>query len=451
MRHIYKNASEVVVWLGEDAGDSLPALQLLSGLADISDMSIHDAPGFVSHVVRDERYKNAWVALGNLLHRPWWQRAWILQEILLARKAVALCGRWCIPWEELLKSSTCFRLCSNYMDQMREATLLDTTFDYFLAFQPGDGRLRILNVLKVFLMKSKMSPDTYERGEWFETLLSISKNYLATNERDKIYSLFGILEEVRCNHAMRIDYKSNVCNLYMETAETLYKLSKSLRFLSMVERSQGKNRRRNFDLPSWAPDWTIPSNMEPFLKDGNISQHRDANPFAVRELGFAFTKYSEARCTFDFSRKTLKVDGFVVDQIQTTAERYKDLIPDFSAEGSPRYGRRICWRPPDPADQARRSAFWAEKGLRISSSSPERYSSVNDLGSAVGLDCHVRDASDGTLPTAKFTCFKTRDSGYTGVSDSAIEPGDSICALLGSNVPHILRKEDGAWIHVGQW
>lgn len=84
-------------------------------------------------------------------------------------------------------------------------------------------------------------------------------------------------------------------------------------------------------------------------------------------------------------------------------------------------------------------------------SPPERSSPMNELESAVGLGHHVRDGSDGNLRELKFTCFRTKDSGYTGITDSAVAPGDSICGLLGSNVPHILRKQDDAWIRVGQW
>jgi hypothetical protein len=40
---------------------------------------------------------------------------------------------------------------------------------------------------------------------------------------------------------------------------------------------------------------------------------------------------------------------------------------------------------------------------------------------------------------------------YFGLTDTAIQPGDNICALLGGNVPHILRKYRDSWVVVGQW
>ena len=41
--------------------------------------------------------------LAQLLNRKWWHRAWIVQEVVLARKAVIMCGPDEVPWESFAK------------------------------------------------------------------------------------------------------------------------------------------------------------------------------------------------------------------------------------------------------------------------------------------------------------------------------------------------------------
>jgi len=47
--------------------------------------------------------------------------------------------------------------------------------------------------------------------------------------------------------------------------------------------------------------------------------------------------------------------------------------------------------------------------------------------------------------------FTTETRHYVGVTDTAIQPGDSICALLGGNVPYIPRSRGDSYVFVGQW
>ena len=41
--------------------------------------------------------------LAQLLDRKWWRRVWIVQEVVLARTAVVMCGLDEVPWEALKK------------------------------------------------------------------------------------------------------------------------------------------------------------------------------------------------------------------------------------------------------------------------------------------------------------------------------------------------------------
>ncbi|KAF1813797.1 HET-domain-containing protein [Eremomyces bilateralis CBS 781.70] len=82
MKSIYQGATEVVVCLGEDTKQTNIAMESLNYLGDIkSPLRIN--------VYRQEAIDG----FQYLLQRQWYQRAWIVQEIALARSATIMCGK----------------------------------------------------------------------------------------------------------------------------------------------------------------------------------------------------------------------------------------------------------------------------------------------------------------------------------------------------------------------
>ncbi|PMD57723.1 uncharacterized protein K444DRAFT_691915, partial [Hyaloscypha bicolor E] len=88
-----------------------------------------------------------WSSLGNTLVRPWWSRVWLVQEILLARRAVVVYGWWCAEWDEFKRAIPTMICCLDYMDEITEANIHEqpqelVTFQRSMAFklrlQAGD-------------------------------------------------------------------------------------------------------------------------------------------------------------------------------------------------------------------------------------------------------------------------------------------------------------------------
>jgi hypothetical protein len=81
MREIYTSCSKCLVWLGEeDEEDGQTAFDF------IEELSRQD------HIITNQCNRNPdsqepcrgkFLALGRLMHRPWWSRAWVVQEALL--------------------------------------------------------------------------------------------------------------------------------------------------------------------------------------------------------------------------------------------------------------------------------------------------------------------------------------------------------------------------------
>ena len=92
MGEIYRRARRVLVWLGEAEGDN--------------DLIFHKACsrnwwklGVVGPSDTDAEYQ----LVSVILHRPYWNRTWIVQELLLAKRIVIHYGRYAAGWAAFAK------------------------------------------------------------------------------------------------------------------------------------------------------------------------------------------------------------------------------------------------------------------------------------------------------------------------------------------------------------
>ncbi|KAH8791837.1 hypothetical protein BGZ57DRAFT_991307 [Hyaloscypha finlandica] len=110
MRQIYTHVERVIAYLGEDADDSQYLVSLfptILGLWDRKSLLPPDTDFSIwNFIIKEEEYENfglppanytIWRAYAKFLNRPWFVRAWIVQEALLARYLVFICGSWSLP------------------------------------------------------------------------------------------------------------------------------------------------------------------------------------------------------------------------------------------------------------------------------------------------------------------------------------------------------------------
>lgn len=93
MSTIYKSASLVLVWLGVEHEEALRVIQT----ADPSALSaeVFD-PEAEWHRLHDSDFARK---VEPFLKAPYWERMWILQEFILARKIVLASGNVLVPWD----------------------------------------------------------------------------------------------------------------------------------------------------------------------------------------------------------------------------------------------------------------------------------------------------------------------------------------------------------------
>jgi hypothetical protein len=98
MREIYSGAWTVIAWLGEERDNSNDAIQLVQYF---SDANPDNGKRLEARLLRypDCLGKRCWMALEELMNRPYWHPLWIIQEVVYGSSALILrCGDRCIDW-----------------------------------------------------------------------------------------------------------------------------------------------------------------------------------------------------------------------------------------------------------------------------------------------------------------------------------------------------------------
>lgn len=188
--------------------------------------------------------------------RPYWRRVWIVQEVVLARKAVVLCGsdeRVVVDWEDVRDALQLFEwmilYSNNDLRYKRLYELLgeiipsvvhleEATNAYRLSQRKGLDGMRLMEVL--------LFTDFSDAED---------KAIQATDPRDRIYGLLGLIRESD-RVKIPVDYsdKTTVSTVLTHVAKALIR-----EYGPDVLCYQRETARwANEGLPTWVPDWTAP-------------------------------------------------------------------------------------------------------------------------------------------------------------------------------------------------
>lgn len=436
MKDVYRRASRVIVWLGEESEHTVPGFRMLHGISSLYDLDVAKAKDLVYSLVLDDHFRSYWIALGNLLLRPWWYRIWAVQEICLAREALLVCGQYAVDWDHIQKSAAALFVCMDAIDELTEATVLSNpeVGSAFEGFARGMSRLKLFRLLR-FSMDRKQSSN-----ENAYALLGVAQNSLSSNPRDRIYGMRGLAEELCWNSqfaTIPVDYDISVCDLFMRTTQALYSATGEVSFLDEIERTTIKGGKRNFDLPSWVPDWTLPTSYGQPLRDDvrNSINRRLPKDNQV----FSTTCRGKAVCSFDLTSKKATIQGFMVDSIRQLETRLIDLSPSVRVQNAQRFVPRLCWKLPPESDLQERYLYWTSflgpqfsPKLRVEPGGPGR------------------ESSDTERSEVHTLAFATEKQNLIGSTDGAAAVNDIVCWFLGGRVPYILRQQGDCWQYVGQ-
>jgi hypothetical protein len=244
MDEIYKKAEQVIIWLGECGKSGNIAMKSLAthNFSISNNLSVRRSQK-KHQVYRGHRKMFAALRAGesekglldgeigevaDLLDRVWWRRVWIVQEVVLAKKAILMCGPDQVPWDAVKKR---LRAEGVYGLQSEPSGHLHMV-DGFIAkegFQFPDKEYRILDELRT----------TWEPGTWTSNIYDLLYRFRrlgCTNPADRVFAFLGLASR-DTRVSITADYSISTGQVYMNTARHLITVHKSLLLLNCKRES----------------------------------------------------------------------------------------------------------------------------------------------------------------------------------------------------------------------
>lgn len=251
MSQIFGAAASVLVWLGDGDEHSDKAIELINVLVSLPADSLTNLTSenmmeadMVASKLGSSITPAHWTSLGHFLNRNWFTRVWIIQEIVLAKEILLLCGTQKLDWENLASIS-------RYITH-------SSWRPYFVFLLPNPNS-RVFSGASPFVLQ-ELKDCMVKNIDWqLEIILSRSRGYFATERNDKIYALLAIskdsfLKDQFGHRPLLPDYERNPDETYVLVSRLILENSNNLLLLSMVEDASLCSMK---NVPSWAPDWSV--------------------------------------------------------------------------------------------------------------------------------------------------------------------------------------------------
>ncbi|KAF2451743.1 HET-domain-containing protein [Karstenula rhodostoma CBS 690.94] len=437
MGDVFSRASCVTAWLGREENNSSMAIQLLQDLTFHVEFGNHftmrPTLGTSHSHWADQKiplpFRTGELdSVCALFQRPYFDRTWIRQEIVLATNACVQCGQQRIPWEDFRNAATCLRVKS-----------------YFSAgLSSYNSQLYIVRRKLVFLL-CNISPHSL----WLRNLRYEFAGTQCEDPRDRLYAALSLLIPSDKALFTTPDYSRPARDIYITTALSFYTTFRSLELLNSCELSS-----RNLDLPSWVPDWSVPLRVS-----GRLSTNWSACAWISADV-------------LVLESNRLRVSGIPVCRIEAvnnviggpresrsgvSFSQLRDLreflgFAQVSEEHKNTFLERCCWAFSDgfsesflPPRGDRSSLDDCMKYLETVWSTEKSFDDIQDMFTLSVRECQAELVSDW-----QGRCIFKAGNDYIGLAPLGTRQGDIVCILLGCRYPVVLRafqenQPDSTW------
>ena len=236
MHAIYRRCRQALVWLGMDESHTEEAFECARFIHKNGfgrGTPLESLALFRSPAVSFADLRNYLGLLAKLTHRPWFERAWTFQEVVLPSTVSLVCGKSSLPLEWL---EACWGRTDAFYSH--QAQLIFATRDMIDTFLEDGGRLPAYDL---------------------ERLLSFRRGAKMSDPRDYIFSLLELFSP-SVFRSLTPSYSTSVKDLFTAVAKHIIRASGELRILCSVESPKYiKEHISGEAFPSWVPDWSASS------------------------------------------------------------------------------------------------------------------------------------------------------------------------------------------------
>ncbi len=264
MGKIYEQASQVAAWIGladehtvgvfAFLGDAAAASRSLglekSWLHGVTDKVPEER---VAPVKKGLAARPEVQHLASVFGRPWFQRRWIIQEVVLSKKTTMHCGFQAIDWDDM---SVGVRFLTQ-INQVREAV--------------GKSMHPVRTIIGQRNKGTGMTEPL--RGHTtFVSLLRAFVEFQCQDPRDIIYALLSIAEnqKVAVSTVLRPNYQQPLAQVFENFARLFVRYESAPEILDIFHYCGYRHATDPLDMPSWVPDWRVPIPFRVFLGGTNV-------------------------------------------------------------------------------------------------------------------------------------------------------------------------------------
>ncbi|POS73840.1 hypothetical protein DHEL01_v207771 [Diaporthe helianthi] len=297
MGKIYQNGLRTLVWLGDADCWTRTAFSQLKRAADrdsneLEDFSKdsdsesdkatrHTTPRSLRLIWEICKTSHLFLALRSIDSRPYFERAWIVQEVVMSESVLVMCGKHRITGEQLYDG---------------------------LYYYPGFHTDRTELILYGFV-------DLRENQGLYclDQIIGKLSHMKASDPRDKVYSALALHQNCEDCEPITVSYSKDVDEVFLDATRLLLLRSPNLDLLSL---SYGTTLPDGKDVPSWVWNPEAGSTRFHFSWDAHAVNASQGTEFRVR-----------------FQGRMLGLNGYAFDNVKKVGD-VLSLNPDFLSHDS---------------------------------------------------------------------------------------------------------------------
>lgn len=466
---IYGNAEQVVVWLGVEMDDSKRAQELLHNITHAEVQLDPDVD------------LNSIVALFD---RDYWSRLWVVQEILHAKDIVVRCGFSWLPWDDYMQASRLFQSEKVSLTKMLTVAQGRRDSTRFITSQHRLSPLQILiyhgpaSISHIQQARELHADDSFS---YFLHVLRLSRTKLASDPKDRVYGILGILPQ-EIHDRLEVNYQLSIKQIYIDVVQILLDsghmdvICEAIHFPPQIS---------NANLPSWVPDWSydpmsrslasLPlsfsaGSREPpsfrFYKEHLAPPTRSKLLIAGVRIGtidihgMAVSTHSRAAdyCMAFLQWRVLLLQRFGIDYGSGDDSEDNRRCRAASCEHQRRFCLTLSLGQPARTDSAvagvesvSKETDWVRKCYRIFAETikaqlpllpiDEDLMAFAEMGGDMEPEVARQFLQDSFAKYMMGRCFCITDSGSLGLGSGAMAHGDVVVVPYGCSTPVLLRPE----------
>ncbi|KAI1073493.1 heterokaryon incompatibility protein-domain-containing protein [Whalleya microplaca] len=487
MRDIFSRAFMVYAWIGPQADGSDMAMNMLQSLsevvldADVTEQQWESFEGSLKNAYLhhsgaglDEGLDaarsfclklgkpigadpgQALKGLASLLHREYFSRVWIIQELALAKECKILCGAKGLDvtaFEDGLEAANFYMV---WYHRVSDTPWIAINGTYFK--------------LKPFRVRQKIRQG-HARRLW--DILQVYHAapgrpiYMATDPRDVFYGVLACSSDAT-DLGIQADYSKTVPQVFAEVTKSFLNNCSDYPF------GYCTSRKATPGLPSWVPDWQLQGLKGVFQHPVGYSNRFNAS----RNISQSSTSYEPTN--WDILRRSgCRVD--VVNAVMTPPDwhmcdygvpRMKDqkawlaeVIQFFELGEVPTQNEDAIWcamildRYPHsqrttPEWRSLAPKIFRSQKLRMEDLTSSQVSCVKQMERmrpVSGLQQFCDDVMSWIEPGCRWRTFFKTKSGMIGLGPEQMMPNDIAVLIWGSRVPIVLRPlSENHYSYVGE-